>query len=66
MGGKISVNVNNGHTMELTQEKHDGLITCTTAGYTAKISPGDLVMLINYYVNCKNGTEISDYIDKEC
>lgn len=51
---KITVDINNGRTMTLEQYKHDGGIRVTTQrgkvednGFT--ISPGDLVMLINYY-----------------
>lgn len=51
---KISVDINNRRKMVLEQYKHDGGIRVTTAygkvidnGFT--ISPGDLVMLINYY-----------------
>ena len=62
MGGKISVDVNNGRIMTLTQEAHDDFIILSTDGYKIKIAPGELVMLMNYYSNCKDGTEQSDYI----
>lgn len=51
---KISVDINNGRKMILEQYKHDGGIRVTTTygkmvdnGFN--LSPGDLVMLINYY-----------------
>ena len=59
---KISVDINNGRKMVLEQYKHDGGIRVTTAygkvidnGFT--ISPGDLVMLINYYQQQKDKGE---------
>ena len=64
---KISVDINNGRKMTLEQYKHDGGIRVTTGrgkvidnGF--EISPGDLVMLVNFYLNCKEGIEQSDYI----
>lgn len=33
--------------------------------YIYDISDGDIVMLLNYYRNCKTGVESSDYISKQ-
>lgn len=59
---KISVDINNGRTMTFQQYKHDGGIRVTTGrgkmsdnGFT--LSPGDLVMLINYYHQQKDKGE---------
>ena len=59
---KITVDINNGRKMTLEQYKHDGGIRVTTAygkvvdnGFT--ISPGNLVMLINYYQQQKEKGE---------
>ena len=62
--GQISVDVNNGGIMTLVQEKHDGDITLSSPSSECRISAGELVMLMNYYRNCKSGREISDYIKK--
>ena len=52
----IEMEINNGRTMQLAQQKYDGTITLTT--YNAKsgevdheenITPGDMVMLLNYF-----------------
>ena len=58
----ISFNVNNGGKIELTQREHDGSVMFTVDGKQRVISAGDFVMLTNYWVNCKNGTEKSNYI----
>jgi hypothetical protein len=70
---KLSFNVNNGHTLSLTQRQHDGstLIQVENeAGHTeyiadseAFISPGDMVMLINYYRYIKRYNIQHDYIN---
>ena len=60
--GQISVDVNNGGIMTLIQEKHDVSITLSSPGSEYRIDPGELVMLMNYYRNCKSGCEESDYI----
>ena len=59
---KISVNTNNKQIMSLTQEQHDGPIILRSGDREETICLGDLVMLMNYYRNCKYGTEVSDYI----
>ena len=62
--GQISADVNNGGIMTLEQEKHDGDITLTSPNGEYRITSGELVMLMNYYRNCKSGCEQSDYIQK--
>ena len=55
MMNKIELQVNNGRTMQLVQDKYDGDITLNVFDnthvfdYTETIPPGDMVMLINYY-----------------
>jgi hypothetical protein len=63
--GQISVDVNNGGIMTLIQEKHDGSITLSSHGHEYGIDPGELVMLMNYFRNCKMGYEVSDYIQSQ-
>jgi len=68
----LSFNINNGRTLKLIQRSHDGSILIhiedsnghieTIPDNEAFIDAGDMVMLINYFRNCKNGTEKSDYI----
>ena len=61
---QISVDVNNGGIMTLAQEKHDGDIVLTSHNCEYRITPGELVMLMNYFRNCKSGLEESDYIQR--
>lgn len=68
----LSFDINNGRTLKLIQRQHDGKVLIhveDAAGNMepipdneAFITPGDAVMLINYFRNCKNGRETSDYI----
>ena len=70
----LSFEVNNGRKMELVQRKHDGKILIHVEDKNgnievipdreAFIEPGEMVMLINYFRNCKNGTETGDYIKR--
>ena len=58
--------VNNGCKIVL-ENKSQGIevIHCDSNGcieYSYNIPDGDLVMLLNYYRNCKRGREKSDYI----
>lgn len=70
----ISFNVNNGATLNLCQTKNDEVVMVTRSNLSegtinrCEISPGDMVMLINYYqyvkannIHCgfinPNGTE---------
>jgi len=58
--------------MKLIQRSHDGAVLIqiedqdgnmeTTPDKEAFITAGDAVMLVNYFRNCKTGTESSDYI----
>ena len=61
----LSVDVNNGGTMIWTQHEHDGSVTLQTGTGENIITAGELVMLANYYRNCKQGLEQSDYI-RQC
>ena len=68
----ISFNINNGGKLKLIQREHDGKTLIvredengsheSMLDSTSFISAGDFVMLINYFRNCKEGIEISDYI----
>jgi len=60
--GQISVDVNNGGIMTLMQEKHDGNLILSSPASEYRITPGELVMLMNYFRNCKLGRKQSDYI----
>lgn len=63
MANTISFDVNNQRTMKLVQRQHDGQTLLMIEGpdgthesiddTEAFISPGDFVMLINYYRTCK-------------
>lgn len=62
------IEVNNGCKIVL-ENKSQGIeiIHCDSKGsieYSYNIPDGDLVMLLNYYRNCKSGREKSDYIPK--
>lgn len=69
---EITLDINNGRTMTLTQLEPDGIISMSISGQNglaetidgneAFIFAGEMVMLINYYRNCKRGIEKSDYI----
>ena len=63
---RIEVEINNGRTMQLAQQMYDGTIAFTTYNTESglvdregSISPGDMVMLMNYYHHqLKNGLPI--------
>ena len=67
---RLTFDVNNGQTLVLVQERHDGEIRGVAykgrdylpenvSGEPFTISPGDMVMLLNYYRYQKsNGQEI--------
>jgi len=64
---QITLNVNNNGVIALCQREHDKAITLslTHDGNICDewtISPGEMVMLMNYYRNCKEGIEDSSYI----
>lgn len=66
----LSININNGRRMTITQGYHDGPICVATSNGGAvdsniSISAGEMVMLINYYRACKSGAEKGDYISKD-
>jgi len=62
----IEMEINNGRTMQLAQQGRDKNITLTTyntesglVDFEKEITPGDMVMLINYYrFQKENGNEI--------
>lgn len=64
----MEIKVNNRDTLILTStNKGLQVDRKTSKGIVDKsytISEGDLVMLLNYYQNCKNGLEISSYISR--
>lgn len=67
---KLTFNINNNRILTMEQGKHDGhiLVTTGTRQGTDKhyiITAGEMVMLLNYFQNCKDGTETSDYIQKD-
>lgn len=62
------IEVNNGCKIVL-ENKSQGIevIHCDSNGgieYSYNIPDGDLVMLLNYYRNCKSGREKSNYISE--
>ena len=72
MANLIEMVINNGRTMQLAQWNKDESITLTTyndksglVDYETQITPGDMVMLINYYryQNDKNNNEKENKVD---
>ena len=75
----IEMAVNNGRTMQLAQQSKDENITLTTyndksglVDFETQITPGDMVMLINYYRHQKDNNEkenklmfFLDWLDNE-
>ena len=62
----ISFDTNNGNVITIHQDGHDKpLEVFSSVIGTYYIEPGDVVMLLNYYRNCKDGTEQSDYIARD-
>lgn len=62
------ITVNNQRTITLEPER-DGVEVIVQDGYggieySYNIPDGDIVMLLNYWRNCKDGMEKSDYISK--
>ena len=64
MANVISMEINNGRTMQLTQQEYDGKINLATFhtksglyDHEEEICPGDMVMLINYYRDKKQKGE---------
>lgn len=62
---KFTYDVNNGGTLELVQRGHDGtvLICGISASKTNRISAGDMVMLVNYYIYIKDNDIQNDFIN---
>lgn len=64
----IKLNINNQQSIEISQEVVDGKINVDVldlngeVDYFYEIEAGELVMLLNYYQDCKDGLEKSDYI----
>ena len=59
------INVNNDRIVEIEGNK---VIYRNSKGEIDReliISDCDIIMLLNYYINCKNGIEESDYILKD-
>lgn len=59
----ITFDVNNGGKLALEQSKHDGVVTVKGCGDDFAISPGDMVMLINYYRYVKDNDIQCDFIN---
>ncbi len=57
---KLTFNVNNGEKLELSQSEHDGTVYINKFN---KVSPGDMVMLINYYRYVKRENIQCDFIN---
>lgn len=70
----LSFNINNERVLKLIQYEHDGTTIIKIENKQGKtenipenesiINAGDMVMLVNYFRNCKTGIEKSDYINK--
>lgn len=68
----LSFNINNGRTLKLIQRSHDGAVLIHIEDAHGNIEPipdneafvsaGEVVMLGNYFRNCKSGRESSEYI----
>lgn len=61
MINRIEMEINNGRTMQFAQQDYDGTILLTTyntksglVDHEEDISPGDMVMLFNYYRHQKD------------
>ena len=61
---KLSYNVNNGRTLEIVQEEHDGEVTVIHHDKSIDYIPaGDMVMLVNYYNYVKRYDIQNDFIN---
>lgn len=68
MSNTISFEVNNGRTVNLTQRMHNGTVLLWTSDHDTPdeesyISPGDFVMLLNYYRYVKRNNIQNDFIN---
>lgn len=59
------IKINNGKVVELDNNKAIYKDNKGNIYRELNISDGDIIMLLNYYINCKNGIEESDYILKD-
>ena len=59
------IKVNNNNTIELEGNKVTYRDSNNNIYRELNISDGDIVMLLNYYINCKSGIEKSEYILEE-
>ena len=59
------IKVNNNNTIELEENKVTYRDNNNNIYRELNISDGDIVMLLNYYINCKSGIEKSEYILEE-
>lgn len=64
----IKLNVNNNQKIKISQDKEDKKINVDVLDkngqveYSYTIEAYEMTMLLNYFLNCKDGTEPSDYI----
>lgn len=62
------ITVNNDRTLTLQKDKNGIEVVVQDGGggieYSYIIPDGDIVMLLNYWRNCKDGREKSDYISE--
>ena len=62
------ITVNNDRTLTLQKDKNGIEVIVQDGGggieYSYIIPDGDIVMLLNYWRNCKDGREKSDYISE--
>ena len=62
------ITVNNNRTLTLQKDKNGIEVVVQDGGggieYSYIIPDGDIVMLLNYWRNCKDGREKSDYISE--
>lgn len=62
----IKLDINNNRVVELEYKNNWTVVTMRDSEGEVEerfgIEDGDMVMLLNYYQNCKNGLEESDYI----
>ena len=62
------ITVNNDRTLTLQKHKNGIEVVVQDGGggieYSYIIPDGDIVMLLNYWRNCKDGREKSDYISE--
>lgn len=64
----IKLEINNNRNIEISQQISDGKINVDVLDsngeveYYYTITAGEMVMLLNYFQNCKDGIEKSDYI----